>query len=58
MIFRPDSTLAQLTDDQQAQVFDWLQDLSYTETIKRLALPPPEGFGIKTYRASLHRYPV
>ena len=56
MILRSDSTLAQLTDDQQAQVFDWLQDLGYSETIKKLALPPPDGFGIKTYRASLHAF--
>ena len=56
MTLRSDSTLAQLTDDQQAQLFDWLQDLGYTETIKRLALPPPNGFAIKTYRASLHAF--
>lgn len=53
---RADSVLAQLTDEQQAQVYDWLQSLGYSETIKRVAAPAPDGFGIKTYRQSLHRF--
>ena len=56
MKFRSDSTLSQLTEEQQAQVYDWLQALGYTETIKRIAMPEPDGFGLKTYRASLHRF--
>jgi hypothetical protein len=53
---RSDSTLAQLTDEQQVQAYDWLQSLGYTETIKRIAAPEPDGFGLKTYRSSLHRF--
>ena len=55
---RHDSALAQLTEEQQAQVYDWLQTLGYTESIKKIAEPAPDGFGLKTYRASLHRFYV
>jgi len=55
---RFDNVLAQLSEEQQAQVFEWLQTLGYTETIRKIALPVPEGFGLTTYRASLHRFYV
>lgn len=51
-----DNTLFQLTDEQQAQIYDWLLSIGYTETIKKIAEPPPEGFGLKTYRSALHRF--
>ena len=56
MKFRSDSTFAHLTEEQQAQVYDWLLTIGYDETINRLAKPAPDGFGIKTFRQSLHRF--
>src|SRR5688572_15863645 len=56
MKIRSDSPLAQLSEDKQAQVYDWLQTLGYTKTIEKLAQPEPDGFGLKTHRASLHRF--
>jgi hypothetical protein len=56
MKLRSDSLFNQLTDDQKAQIFDWLQCFGYTETIKRVAAPAPDGFGLKTHRQSLHRF--
>ena len=53
---RFDSALGRLSEDQQAQVYDWLQTLGYTRTIEKLAEPAPDGFGLRTYRASLHRF--
>jgi hypothetical protein len=55
---RTDSVLFQLTEAQQAQVYDWLQDLGYAKTKEKLALPPPEGFGIETHLPSLRRFLV
>ena len=34
---RFDNVLAQLSEEQQAQVFEWLQTLGYTETIRKIA---------------------
>jgi hypothetical protein len=56
MKFRSDSVFHQLTEVQKAQIFDWLQRFGYTETIKRVAAPEPDGFGLKTHRQSLHRF--
>ncbi|HEX7858842.1 MAG TPA: hypothetical protein VF773_00805 [Verrucomicrobiae bacterium] len=53
---RFDSVLDQFSDDQQAQVYDWLNSIGYTETINRIAAPEPDGFALKTHRASLHRF--
>ena len=41
---RSDSLLSQLTEDQQAQVYDWLMTIGYTKTLQKLAQPPPDGF--------------
>ena len=56
MKLRSDSLFNQLTEDQKAQIFDWLQCFGYTETIKHVAAPAPDGFGLKTHRQSLHRF--
>lgn len=53
---RIDSVLFQLTEEQQAQVYDWLHSLGYERTREKLAQPPPEGFGIRTYDPSLRRF--
>jgi hypothetical protein len=50
------NALLQLSDDQQAQIRDWLETLRYTETVQKLAEPAPDGFGLKTHRSTLHRF--
>ena len=53
---RSDSLLSQLTEGQQAQVYDWLVRFGYTETLNKIAAPPPDGFGLHTHRNSLQRF--
>jgi hypothetical protein len=55
---RTDSVLFQLTEAQQAQVYDWLQDLGYAKTKEKLALSRPDGFGIETHLPSLRQFLV
>ena len=56
MKLRNDSTLSALTEEQQAQLYDWIQTLGYTETLKKVAAQPPDGFGLMTHRATLHGF--
>jgi hypothetical protein len=56
MKLRNDSTLAALTEEQQVQLYDWIQTLGYTETLKKVAAQPPDGFGLTTHRATLHGF--
>ena len=53
---RPDSTIAQLTDDQRDQLYDWLTDHAYREVITMAAQPPPKGFGIQFHKTTLVRF--
>jgi hypothetical protein len=53
---RSDATLSKLTEEQQADLFDWLTTDSYDVVLKRIAQPPPKGFGIKTHINSLYRF--
>jgi hypothetical protein len=53
---RSDAALSKLTDEQQADLFDWLTTGTYDVVLKRIAQPPPEGFGIKTHINSLYRF--
>ena len=53
---RPESLYAKLTEDQRAQLHDWILTLGYPKTRERIALPPPEGFGIHTHLSCLHRF--
>jgi hypothetical protein len=53
---RSDSALFKLSEDQQAQVHDWLVTVGYLQTQKNVAASPPDGFGLKTHFASLHRF--
>lgn len=53
---RFDSVLFQLSEDDQAKVYDWIRQLGYGETLRRLAQPAPQGLGITTYHTSLHRF--
>src|SRR6476661_3421979 len=53
---RSDAALFALTEEQQADLFDWLTTDTYDVVLKRIAQPPPEGFGIKTHINSLYRF--
>jgi hypothetical protein len=53
---RSDAALSVLTEEQQADLFDWLTAGTYESVLKRIAQPPPGGFGIKTHINSLYRF--
>jgi hypothetical protein len=53
---RSDAALSKLTEEQQADLFDWLATDTYETVLKRIAQPPPDGFGIKTHINSLYRF--
>lgn len=53
---RSDAALFALTEEQQADLFDWLTTDTYEVVLKRIAQPPPKGFGIKTHINSLYRF--
>lgn len=53
---KPISALDTLPDDAQAQIIAWLQAESRSKVIERIALPPPNGFGIKTHATTLARF--
>src|SRR3954462_14367721 len=53
---RSDAALSKLNEDQQADLFDWLTTDTYDVVLKRIAQPPPDGFGIKTHLNSLYRF--
>jgi hypothetical protein len=53
---RSDSRLFQLSTDQQAQLYHWIHKLGYAKARELAALPPPDGFGIKTHLNSLCRF--
>jgi hypothetical protein len=53
---RSDSRLFKLSVEQQAQLYDWIHKLGYVKAKELAALPPPDGFGIKTYLNSLCRF--
>jgi hypothetical protein len=53
---RKDCALSKLTEEQQADLFDWLTTDTYDVVLKRIAQPPPQGLGIKTHINSLYRF--
>lgn len=53
---RKDCVLSTLTGEQKADLFDWLATDTYDVVLKRIAKPPPTGFGIRTHRNTLHRF--
>ena len=53
---RYDNVLLQLSEDDQAQVHDWLFTLGYTKTLEKLAQARPEGLNLQTHRSCLHRF--
>src|SRR5688572_22145586 len=53
---RFDSLLFQLSEEHQAQVYDWIDVLGYAKTKDRLAEPPPVGLSLSTHINSLRRF--
>jgi hypothetical protein len=53
---RSDSRLFKLSAEQQAQLYGWIHQLGYAKAKERAALPPPDGFGIRTHLNSLCRF--
>ena len=50
------TTLDQLTNEQLDQLYDWLLDMPTKQVVEKVALPAPEGFGIKTHVTTLRRF--
>ena len=50
------SILDTLTEGQQLQLLSWLETFAIAEVVQKVAAPPPDGFGIKTYITSLRRF--
>lgn len=53
---RNDNTLSNLTADQLDELFAWLNNSTYAEVEKRVAQPPPDGFGLKVHLTTLRRF--
>src|SRR4051812_44041449 len=53
---RSDSRLFQLTEAQQAKIYEWLLKIGYEATKEKIAKPVPEGFEVKTHITSLRRF--
>jgi hypothetical protein len=57
MRIRPNSVLADLSQDQLHELYDWIAaGDSYREVQKRCALPPPEGFGLRVHLNTLNYF--
>jgi hypothetical protein len=53
---RSDSRLAQLSSEQQAEIYRRLNTQTYAAVQRWLAQPPPDGLGLKTHINSLYRF--
>ena len=53
---RSDSALSNLTEEQQAQLYDWIVLLGCPQAKVQLAKPEPEGFGVAAHITSLRRF--
>lgn len=53
---RSDSRLGQLSPEKQAELYRRLKSQTYAAVQQWLALPPPDGFGLKTHINSLYRF--
>jgi hypothetical protein len=50
------SPLETLTHDQKDQLYDWLLEMPVPKVAEKIALPAPDGFGIKTHITTLQRF--
>ena len=53
---RSDSRLAQLTPEQQAELYRRLKTQTYAAVQRWLTHPPPDGLRLKTHINSLYRF--
>jgi hypothetical protein len=53
--FRAHSFAAKLTDVQRTTLFAWMNTLPTREVVKKVAAPPPQGFGLKVCSTSIDR---
>jgi hypothetical protein len=53
---RKDSKLSKLTEEQQADLFDWLSTGTYEAVQERIAQDPPVGFGFRLHINTLFRF--
>ena len=44
--------LANLPDEDQRRIHEWLKNLSYEATVEQIALPRPEGLDLKIHYTS------
>jgi hypothetical protein len=54
--FKKGCMLNSLTVAQQEQLFDWAELLPNKTVLERVALPAPEGFGLKMHLTTLRRF--
>jgi hypothetical protein len=45
-----------LSNEQKEQLLTWLETYSKKEVLQKLAVPPPDGFNVRTHITSLHRF--
>ncbi len=48
--------LANLPDEDQRRIHEWLKNLSYEAAVEQIALPRPEGLDLKIHYTSLRNY--
>jgi hypothetical protein len=53
---RPDDVLGNLSEEDQAQILTWLEEMTYAAAVRQIAQPRPEGLDIKTHVTSLRRF--
>jgi hypothetical protein len=53
---RPDDVLGNLSEEDQAQILAWLEEMTYAAAVRQIAQPRPEGLDIKTHVTSLRRF--
>src|SRR4051812_9187781 len=57
MRIRPNSVLANLSQDQLHELYDWIASGdSYREVRTRCALPPPDGFALRVHLNTLSQF--
>ena len=50
------SAIESLPAEARDQIISWLETQSRRKVLERIALPPPDGFGLKTHLTTLNRF--
>jgi hypothetical protein len=53
---RPDDILGNLSSTDQDTILAWCDDEPYRDVLKRIAAPPPEGFGLEVHYGTLRNF--